>query len=121
MSNDTKKTDEKAAASPVAEADPSNGLPHSRTLRILIQIIVMGSAIFLAATGAYAVKNSGAETNIDDRTGLVFVALYLILFSSILFTYEMIQIRPCEAVDNYYKKNFGFLYGPTGKGFYMVL
>lgn len=81
----------------------------------------MGCALFLSATGAYAVKNVGNVSGIDAQTGLIFVALYLMLFSAILFTFEVTQFRPCPAIDDYYKRNFGFLYGATGKGFYMVL
>ena len=69
----------------------------------------------MASTGAIGIKNAGS---VED-TGTVFVGLYLILFASILFIYELAQVCPCSALDNLWKRNFGFLYGPNGKGLYM--
>ena len=56
-----------------------------------------------------------------NDTANVFVGLYMILFAAILFTYEIIQIRPCQWIDDVYKKNFGFLYGTVTKSLYMFL
>lgn len=60
-----------------------------------------------------------SATSVND-TANVFVGLYMILFAAILFTYEVIQIRPCDALDTMYKKNFGFLYGTITKSLYML-
>lgn len=71
----------------------------------------------VAATGALGVKDS----NSVNDTGVIFVGIYLIVFAAILFAYEMAQICPIEAFDLPMKRNFGFLYGPNGKGLYMLL
>lgn len=71
----------------------------------------------MAATGALGVKNS---SSVND-TGVVFVGIYMIVFAGILFAFEMVQIYPTETFDLPMKKNFGFLYGMFGKGFYMLL
>ena len=79
--------------------------------------VTMGVAVFSAAVGALVV---GEADSIND-TGTVFIGLYMILFAAILFCYELIQIKPIEKIDSVYKENFGFLYGPNGRGIYMFL
>jgi len=74
----------------------------------------MGLCVFMAATGALGVKYS---TGISD-SGNAFVGVYMCLFASILFTHELIQLYPCEVLDNFGKRNFGFLYGINGKSIY---
>jgi hypothetical protein len=78
---------------------------------------MMGAAVMMAAVGALGIKDA---SSVND-TGLVFIGLYMQIFAAILFCHESIQIRPCEALDNFYKRNFGFLYGPNGKGAYLIL
>jgi hypothetical protein len=77
----------------------------------------MGLAVMMAATGVLGL----GEADTADDTGMVFVALYMILFGAILFSHELGQICPVSAVENVMKKNFGFLYGPNGKGLFMLL
>lgn len=78
----------------------------------------MGTMFFVAATGALGIDNSDG---VDD-TGLVFVGLYLILFAAGLFIYEMAQFTPCcGVIDDFMKKNFGFMYGIFGKSFYIMM
>lgn len=78
---------------------------------------MLGGAIMMAAAGALGIK----DANSVNDTGLVFIGLYMHIFAAILFCYEAIQIRPCEILDTFYKRNFGFLYGPNGKGAYLIL
>ena len=77
----------------------------------------MGISVMMAATGALVV----AKADGVDDTGIVFIGLYMCLFAAILFCYELIQIKPIEKLDGIYKENFGFLYGPNGRGIYMFL
>lgn len=93
----------------------SEGPANKGVISGVITFTNLGLSIMTAASGALAVKNAGSDA------GVGFVGLYLILFSAILFTYEAIQIRPCEALDNIYKRNFGFLYGMNGKCIYILL
>ncbi len=71
----------------------------------------------MAACGAFIVKGSDS---VND-TGSVFIGIYMVLFAAIMFCYELIQIKPIEKLDNIYKENFGFLYGPNGRGIYLFL
>ena len=80
-------------------------------------ILNLGISVMMAATGALGVGHATSATD----TGNVFVGIYMIMFAAILFTFEVVQIRPCGAVDDFYKKNFGFLYGIIGKGLYIFL
>lgn len=80
-------------------------------------VFMMGAAVMMACAGALGIK----EANSVNDTGLVFIGLYMHIFAAILFCYEAIQIRPCDVLDTFYKRNFGFLYGPNGKGAYLIL
>jgi hypothetical protein len=71
----------------------------------------------MAACGAFVVRDSRSVTD----TGMTFIGIYMVLFAAILFCYELIQVKPIAAIDNIYKENFGFLYGPNGRGMYMFL
>ena len=61
-----------------------------------------------------------ASNSINDGA-VVFVGLYMILFSAILVGYEFAQFRPDSSLDKLLKKNVGFLYGPIGKSVYIIL
>jgi len=56
-----------------------------------------------------------------EASGKIFVAVYMIFFSSLLFTFELMEIKPTEWVDHLLRRNFGFLYGTMGKSLYIVL
>lgn len=73
--------------------------------------------VFLAATGALGISSANG---IDD-TGLIFVGLYLIIFSGLVTVYEVSQVVGNEALDLFMKKNFGFLYGVIGKSLFILL
>lgn len=51
----------------------------------------------------------------------VFVGVYMLCFSIMLITFEVIQLQPVEALDHMYQRNFGFLYGVKGKGLFIIL
>ena len=76
----------------------------------------MGLAGMMGTTGVLGVASASGA----DDTGLVFIGLYMLVFSLILFIFEINQLRPNCGVDNLWKRNFGFLYGPMGKGLYMI-
>jgi hypothetical protein len=64
-----------------------------------------------------------AVMNVDngDDAGSLFIGLYMFLFAVILFMYEFTCVKPVPVIDTFYAKNFGFLYGPIGKGLYLLL
>jgi hypothetical protein len=94
-----------------------NAPPYKTAVHGLFTTLNMGAGVMMAAAGALGV---GQANNVND-TGIVFIGLYMLIFAAILFCYEAIQIRPCGPLDLFYKRNFGFLYGPNGKGCYLIL
>lgn len=49
-----------------------------------------------------------------------FLAFYMILFAILLFLYEFMYWTPLEKLNENMRKNFGFMYGLRGKGFYLI-
>lgn len=97
-------------------ADP----PYKTIVKGSVAFLNIGMMFFLSVVGALAIASVN-DVNTTEATGLIFVGLYLLIFASILFIYEIIQLLPFEALDLFYKKNFGFLYGPVGKGLFILL
>lgn len=56
-----------------------------------------------------------------DKSGKIFVAVYMFFFSTVLFVFEGVQIKNVEYLDHVFRRNFGFLYSVTGKAFYIIL
>jgi len=83
--------------------------------RVLARGLNIGLPGLLAVTGAFGIMNATTDVQV------VFVGVYMIVFALTLFLYEIIQLLPCEVLDNAYKKNMGFLYGPYGKGLYTLM
>lgn len=55
-----------------------------------------------------------------DASGKIFVATYMFFFATLLFTFELIEVRTIAWIDNLYRRNFGFLYSPMGKSFFII-
>ena len=56
-----------------------------------------------------------------EASGKLFVAIYMMFFSTLLFCFELTQIRRVEWVEHMLQRNFGFLYGAMGKAFFIIL
>jgi hypothetical protein len=102
---------------PASNAPAGNSPPYKALVNSIITFVTMGVTVMMAACGALVVRRADG---VED-TGIVFIGIYMCLFAAILFFYELIQIRPIEKLDGVYKENFGFLYGPNGRGMYMFL
>ena len=74
----------------------------------------------LSLIHTFVLTGIAGSDSIND-SAVVFVGLYMILFSAILVGYELAQCRPASSLDNLLKKNVGFLYGPIGKSVYIIL
>lgn len=103
-----------AASKPIRD---ENGSPHKNKIKFGVFIMNLGCSFFMAATGALGV---GSADSISD-TGTIFVGIYMFLFAAIEFIYEVSQYCPTKALDEFMKKNFGFLYGEVGKGLFIML
>ncbi len=68
----------------------------------------------------------GIQSSYATSANTVVVGLYILLFSLILLVYEIVQVgaKCCtnrlDWIDLLWKKNFGFLYGPLGRGGYVM-
>lgn len=84
----------------------------------------IGIPIILAAAGVLGIKwvneNPNGQ-NSDVRTQIVFQGIYMIVFGAILFFYEVFSLARVEITDLFMKRNFGFLYGPIGKGLFTLM
>ena len=93
---------------------------HSTTARRCIKmtffVINLGFMIMMSAAGFLGIQS--AQSISDSST--IIVGLYMFLFAVIMGLYEILQIYPCTGVDTFYKKNFGFLYGVTGKCAFLI-
>jgi len=49
-----------------------------------------------------------------------FLAVYMVLFAVLLFSYELMWWMTIPWINKLLRKNFGFLYGLNGKGFYLI-
>jgi len=56
----------------------------------------------------------------EEIAATPFLASYMILFSLLLFCYELMWWVPIPALNQTLRKNFGFMYGLKGKALYMI-
>ena len=93
---------------------------HSTTTRRCIKmtffVLNLGFMVMMSAAGFLGIQS--AQSISDSST--IIVGLYMFLFAVIMGLYEILQIYPCTGVDTFYKKNFGFLYGVTGKCAFLI-
>jgi len=103
--------------SEAASGDIGPPAPFKKPTMAACLVMNLGLGLCVAFNGVMAI---GHKSNSND-VGVLFVAVYMIIFSSILIFYEMIQICPFQLIDAPFKRNFGFLYGVFGKCCYLVL
>ena len=73
--------------------------------------------IDMAALGVLALM--GIQFKFSDIDQAI-IALYMVIFAVLLFLYELIWWTTIESVNRLLRKNFGFMYGVRGKGFYII-
>ncbi len=56
-----------------------------------------------------------------DTSGKIFVGTYMLFFSLLLLVFEVNEMRKVEAVDHFYRRNFGFIYSVLGKALFIIL
>lgn len=102
-----------------------NGQGHNSSKHLcflsMMSILNIGLATLMTALGVLTILHihnlQADETYIISEP---FLAFYMILFAVLLFMYEMMYWSPLEKLNNNMRKNFGFLYGLRGKGFYLI-
>lgn len=85
---------------------------------VALSVLDMGLAVMMSALGVLAILQV-VGTKITDPSQ-VFLAAYMIMFAFLLFLYELMWWMAIPFVNKVLRKNFGFLYGLKGKGFYLI-
>ena len=82
-----------------------------------LSLVNFGLAAMMGALGVLTLINLD---NAGNRLSTAFLSSYMIVFAAVLFCYELIWWTPLPALNKAFRKNFGFLYGLKGKGFYLI-
>lgn len=86
---------------------------------MVMSILNIGSAAMMAALGILTlieVNKSGGVSDLSEP----FLASYMVMFAILLGIYEFMWWTPSPKINRIMRKNFGFLYGLLGKGFYLI-
>lgn len=83
-----------------------------------LSVLNLGFAAMMGALGILSLITY-KPTSLDTLTQS-FLCVYMIIFGGLLFCYEFIWWQPVAALNLVFRKNFGFLYGLKGKGFYLI-
>lgn len=85
---------------------------------VLLSIVDFGLAAMMGALGITSLieMNFGALDEVTEA----FLAVYMVIFAVLLALYEFIWWSPIPALNKTFRKNFGFMYGLKGKGFYLI-
>lgn len=95
-----------------------------RFLMYLYTFMCMGIPFVLGCGGVLGVKwvnDNPNGKNSTVRTQIVFQGIYMIVFAAVLFAFETVSVSGIEMLDLMVKRNFGFLYGPIGKGLFTLM
>ena len=85
-------------------------------VRHSLKAITMALCVLMFVTACIGIQTiNGVNT-----AGKIFIAIYMLFFSVLLFLFEAIQIHKVEWLDHVYQRNFGFLYGVVGKAFFVI-
>jgi hypothetical protein len=72
----------------------------------------------MASLGILTLINFGFSSAKDFS--VAFLSVYMVIFALILFFYELMYWHGIAFFNRGFRKNFGFMYGLKGKGFYLV-
>jgi hypothetical protein len=94
-----------------------NVMRYKKTIINSLKLLTIGLSVLMAFTAMISLSQLEGVTQI----GKIFVGIYMICFSFVLCSFEVIEILPFPALSNVYRRNFGFLYGAKGKGLFIIL
>ena len=91
-------------------------LQKAKMLYYGIKGLTLGLCVLMFATAVIRLET------IDEvgQSNQIFVAVYMMFFSTLLFTFEAVQTRPIEWVEHMLKRNFGFLFNAVWKALFIV-
>jgi hypothetical protein len=80
----------------------------------LLSIFSIGLSAMMCCLGVFGILDRSGEL------AVIFVSVYMILFSVLLFLYELMWWKSIPAINKNLRTNFGFLYGIKGKAAYLI-
>jgi len=83
---------------------------------VLLSFIDIGLAAMMTTLGVLTLI---AFSGVSD-TSAAFLATYMIIFATLLATYEVMWWIGIPWINKLLRKNFGFMYGLKGKGLYLI-
>mmetsp|Transcript_36787 Transcript_36787/g.77636 ORF Transcript_36787/g.77636 Transcript_36787/m.77636 type:complete len:207 (-) Transcript_36787:167-787(-) len=78
-----------------------------------LSIFSIGLAAMMCCLGVFGILE-------HSEIAEIFVSLYMILFSVLLFSYELMWWKSIDSVNKNLRMNFGFMYGVKGKALYLI-
>lgn len=102
------------------------------TAQIALATISVCLCVFMAAVGALGIQQAAAvydEEGKKDKADAdklavassdIYVGVYMNLFALILFLYEVGYLTKLNFLNDFLKRNVGFLYGPIGNCCYTI-
>lgn len=84
-----------------------------------LSFINVGLSALMGALGILALIGFTPESAGANLTA-AFLSVYMVVFAVLLFLYELIWWQPFPKINRMFRKNFGFMYGLKGKGFYLI-
>ena len=94
----------------------NNSVDRSKTWHRLISIGLICLCAAMFALGVFAIMDN---FTVNDFTEW-FIAAYMILFSVLLFLYELLWWCTIGPLNRLIRKNFGFIYKVRGKALYLI-
>jgi hypothetical protein len=85
---------------------------------VVLSIIDFGLAGMMAALGVTSLLEMDFK-NLEEISE-AFLAVYMVIFAVLLFIYELVWWQPIASLNKTFRRNFGFMYGLKGKGFYLI-
>jgi len=87
----------------------------------LLSVLCIGLVVFMSWLGVVAILNyfGNGGNDISDYPE-IFIALYMLVFSVLLFCYELMWWMNIDSLNKVLRKNFGFFYSITGKAMYLI-
>ena len=82
-----------------------------------LKMATLGLSALMLFTSLYGLS----QVNGFGDMNKMFVGVYMFCFAVMLLLFEVIQLQPMVWLDHMYQRNFGFMYGIKGKGFFIIL
>ena len=94
----------------------STVMKYKKIIKGGLTVATIGLSVLMFLTALLGLSSVDGISDINQ----MFVGVYMICFSTMLLLFEVIQLQPIVALDHMYQRNFGFLYGVKGKGFFII-